>query len=115
MPMKKFIAIYHGAADENQKNDMDEVAEKDFMEALGTWMEHNGVSLVEVGAPLGKTKRIDGEGVSDTKNDIVAYDVVQAESHDAAAALFLDHPHLALFQGNSIELLECLSIPDMPA
>ena len=35
------------------------------------------------------------------------------ESHEAAAQLFLNHPHFTIFPGESVELMECLPIPGM--
>ncbi len=35
----------------------------------------------------------------------------EAESHEAAAKLFLSHPHFSIFPGDSIEIMECLPIP----
>jgi hypothetical protein len=37
--------------------------------------------------------------------------IVEAESHEAAAALFSEHPHFAVFPGDSVEIMECLPIP----
>ena len=72
------------------------------MEAWMKWMNDNKASILEGGAPLGKTKRADAIGVSDTKNNIGGYSIVQAETHDAAAKLFgRDHPHLQMMGGNS--------------
>ncbi|MGZ3710974.1 MAG: hypothetical protein ACXVBE_04425, partial [Bdellovibrionota bacterium] len=59
----------------------------------------------------GKTKRIDKKGISDFKNELTAYTVVEAESHEAAAKLFLNHPHFAIFPGDAVEIMECLPIP----
>jgi hypothetical protein len=42
---------------------------------------------------------------------MAAYVVVQAESHDAAARMFINHPHFAIFPGDSVEIMECLPIP----
>lgn len=53
----------------------------------------------EVGAPLGKTKRAAEQGISDTKNQMAGYVIVQAASHEAAAKLFANHPHFAIFPG----------------
>jgi hypothetical protein len=53
----------------------------------------------------GKTKRVTSGGVSDTRNDIVLYSIIEAESHEAAAKLFEDHPHLQIPQ-SSIEVME---------
>jgi hypothetical protein len=54
------------------------------MEAWMKWMNENKASILEGGAPLGKTKRADTTGISDTKNNIGGYSIVQAETHDAA-------------------------------
>ena len=61
---------------------------------------------------LGKTKRIEAKGISNTKNEITAYTIVQAESHEAAA-VFANHPHFMIFPGQSVEVMECLPIPKM--
>ena len=63
------------------------------------------------GGPLGKTKRADASGVSDIKNLMAGYIVVRAESHDAAAKLFENHPHFTIFPGESVEIMEELPIP----
>ena len=47
-------------------------------------MNDNKASIVEGGAPLGKTKRVNSNGASDTKNEVGGYSVVQAESHEEA-------------------------------
>jgi hypothetical protein len=70
-------------------------------------------SIVEGGAPLGKTKRVDSNGASNTRNEIGGYSVVQAESHDAATKIFgKDHPHLQM-PGAWIEIVEIMPMPGM--
>jgi hypothetical protein len=44
---------------------------------------------------------------------MTAFTVVQAESHDAAAKLFVNHPHFTIFPGDAVEVMECLPIPTM--
>ena len=39
------------------------------------WMSDNKASTLEGGAPLGKTRRADAVGVSDTKNNIGGYSI----------------------------------------
>jgi hypothetical protein len=116
--MKKFVAIFLGseasrkkweALDENTR----EEKERAGMAAWHEWAAKNQRAIVGMGSPLGKTKRVDAQGVSDTKNDLTAYTVVEAESHEAAARLFLDHPHFSIFPGDRVEVLECLPIPGM--
>ena len=49
---------------------------------------------------------------SDTESK-AGYVVVQAESHEAAAKMFEGHPHFTIFPGDSVEIMECLPIPEM--
>ncbi len=68
------------------------------------WMKDNAKLFVDKGAGVGKTKRVTAQGVSDTKNDVMLYAIVEAESHDAAARTFAGHPHLQIPQA-SIEVM----------
>ncbi len=76
------------------------------------WMAVNSAALVDAPAGAGKTKRIDTAGVTDAKNDVMMYAVVQAESADAAAKLFEGHPHLGIPQA-SIEVMQINQLPGM--
>jgi hypothetical protein len=66
-----------------------------------------------MGGPLGRTKRASASGVSDMRNNLTGYTIVQAESHEAAAKMFENHPHFAIFPGDSVEIMEVLPIPGM--
>jgi hypothetical protein len=116
--MTKFLAVFIGtealsakweALDEKTRNEREQAG----MAAWHGWVEKNKKSIVDGGAPLGSTKKVGPKGVSDFSNELCAYTVVQAESHEAAAELFLDHPHFKFFPGDSIEIMECLDIPGM--
>lgn len=116
--MKKFMAIYLGSASGTaraQWNAMDEAKRKALeasgIKAWGDWMTTHQASIVDAGGPLGKTKRTDAQGVSDTRNVMTGYVIVQAESHEAAAKLFEKHPHFTVFPGEAVEIMECLPIP----
>jgi transcription antitermination factor NusG len=116
--MKKFLAIYIGtpsALGKSEWNTMDEAKRKKLeasgIKAWGDWMMANKAAIVDQGGPLGKTKRTATQGVSDTKNNMTGYVTVQAESHDAAARMFENHPHFTIFPGDSVEIMECLPIP----
>jgi hypothetical protein len=116
--MKKFLAIYIGTADAFKKwSDLSESErnqrEQAGMKAWGDWGAKHEQSIVIGGGPLGKTKRISPAGIQDIKNNMTGYVVVQAESHDAAARMFENHPHFAIFPGESVEIMECTSIPGM--
>lgn len=116
--MKKFMAVYIGteaALERAHWNKLDEKKRKE-REAAGfkAWMEWgaaNSAVIVDPGGPLGKTKRASPEGIEDIKNVMAAYVIVQAESHEAAAKLFENHPHFTIFPGDSVEIMECLPIP----
>ena len=113
--MKKFLVLYMAnaaAMAEMMKNATPE-QQKQGMDAWMKWMNKHKKSLVDGGAPLGKTKRVDAKGSSGTKNDIGGYSIVQAQSHDGAAKIFgKDHPHLQM-PGAWIEILEIMSLPEM--
>jgi hypothetical protein len=117
--MKTFVAIYLGSEAASARWEaLDEPTrtkrEQAGMKGWHQWAADHAHSIVSMGAPLGKTKRVDARGIIDTKNVLAAYTVVQAESHEAAARLFLDHPHFMLFPGDSVEIMECLPIPERP-
>jgi hypothetical protein len=114
-PVKKFMVLYmaSGAEFEKMMKDSTPEQQKKGMDAWMKWMNANKTSIVEGGAPLGKTKRIDSNGASNTKNEVGGYSVVQAESHDAAAKIFgKDHPHLQM-PGAWIEIVEIMPMPGM--
>ena len=59
-----------------------------------------------------KTKRITPEGVSDFRNEVMLYTIVEAESHDKAAKAFERHPHLQIPR-SSIEVMEIKPVTGM--
>jgi hypothetical protein len=118
--MKNFLAIYIGRPEAREESGWNKLsdAERKEREAAGikAWMEWGTVhaaAIVDMGNPLGKTKRASNDGISDTRNTMTGYTVVRAESHEAAAKLFENHPHFAIFPGDSVEIMECLPLPKM--
>lgn len=114
--MKTFLAIYTGTAEKLAAWKQLDEAERARREAAGieAWMEWgttHAASIVDQGAPLGKTKRAAADGISDIRNNMAGYVIVKAESHEAAARLFADHPHFTIFPGDSVEIMECLPLP----
>jgi hypothetical protein len=84
------------------------------MQAWMKWGETHAKVIVDNGGPLGRTKRVTREGIADVRNNLAGYTVVQAQSQEAAAKLFLDHPHFTIFPGDGVEIMELLPIPEMP-
>jgi hypothetical protein len=112
--MKKFMVFYMAdpAAFETMMKSSTPDTQKKGMEAWMHWMGAHKASIVDGGAPLGKTKRVDATGAKDVKNGIGGYSVVQADSHDAAAKLFgKDHPHLQMMPGAWVEIVEIMPMP----
>jgi len=85
--------------------------EREGIEAWHGWVERNQAAIVAMGGPLGKTKKVSHAGILDTSNHLGAFTVVRAESHDAAARLFENHPHFAVFPGDSVEVMPVMPIP----
>ena len=113
--MKKFLVLYMAktAAFEKMMKNSTPEQQKKGMDAWMKWIGDHKASLVDGGAPLGKTKRVDTKGASDTKNEIGGYSIVQADTANAAAKLFgKDHPHLQM-AGAWVEIVEIMPIPGM--
>jgi hypothetical protein len=79
--------------------------------AWKAWVEKHQASLVQMGGPLGKTKKVDSQGIADISNEMGAFTVVRAASHEAAARMFEDHPHFSIFPGERVEIMPVLPIP----
>ena len=114
--MKKFLALYLGTPDAMsawREADTDGAKMKAGMEGWTKWAEEKKGSITDLGTPLGKTLSINKDGVSPTKNEVGAYTIVEAETQEDAAKLFVDHPHFMIFPGDRVEIMECLHIPGM--
>ncbi|GAA5081004.1 hypothetical protein [Lysobacter panacisoli] len=114
--MKRYLAVFLGTAasmEQWKALSEDERArrEKAGMEAWGQWVKRYEAAIVDGGSPLGKTKRIASKGIADVRNELAAWTVVEAESHEAAARMFEGHPHFTIFPGDAVEVMECLPMP----
>ena len=85
--------------------------EQEGIAAWKAWIQKNQAAMIAMGGPLGKTKKITTRGVEDVSNELSAFMVVRAESHEAAAKLFENHPHFTVFPGESVEVMPVLPIP----
>lgn len=116
--MQRFLAIYLSTPESvawTAWRDYDEATRKAKeavgLEAWHAWFDKHAANVVDPGTPIGKTKRVDASGVADARNALTGYCIVQAESLEQAAAMFVDHPHFTLFPGDSVEVMPCLEIP----
>lgn len=67
------------------------------------WVAAHKAAITET-AGVGKPKRITSAGVEDSRNDIMMYSFVEAESLNAAADMFKGHPHFGI-PGGWIEVM----------
>jgi len=106
--MKKFLVLYKASAAafaEVMKATPEQ--QKAGMDAWMAWSKQAEKSIVDLGAPLGKTVLVTPKGTSPTKNDLGGYSVLQGESHEAVAKLMEGHPHFQM-RDSSIEIVELL-------
>lgn len=89
-----------------------EARQKAGAAAWGAWVQQHQASILEIGGPLGKTKRVTQRGVEDITNMLAAFTLVRAESHEAAAKLFEKHPHFTIFPGDGVEIMPVKPIPN---
>lgn len=108
--MKKFLVTYlapTSVIDEWKKTEP-EKRKHDEEKMQGEWKKWMGDHIkmfADRGAGVGKTKRVTKQGTADTRNDVMLYAVVEAESHEAATRPFEEHPHLQIPR-SSIEVME---------
>jgi hypothetical protein len=114
----RFLAIFLGDRDGTRRREWDALPEEqrkareaEGMITWSAWAAKNQGAIVEMGGPLGKTKRISRDGIADVSNAVGAFTVVRAESHEAAAKLFEGHPHFTIFPGEAVEIMPILPIP----
>ena len=101
----KFAAWNALSQAERQKKEHEGIA------AWKAWVAKHQGAILEMGGPLGKTKKVDARGVTDIANELGAFTVVRAASHEAAAKMFENHPHFANFPGERVEIMPILPIP----
>ncbi len=105
---QKFLVLYlipSAVIADWQKTDaaVREPAQQKMQAEWQQWMGAHA-SMILSSEAGGKTKKVTKDGVFDTKNDITLYSFIEAESHEAAAKAFENHPHLQIPQ-SSIEVM----------
>jgi uncharacterized protein (UPF0254 family) len=115
--MKKFMALYMmpiKGLEEWQLKDATErkAAEEEMQKEWGVWMQEHKAELTGITAGIGKTKRITEGSIVDTKNEIMLYSMVEADTHDDATKIFEKHPHLKI-PGSWIDIMPINPLPGM--
>ena len=116
--MKQFMAVFTGTKEGRERWQQRfadpkkrEAEERKGMDAWKKWADTHEDVIVEDGGPLGKTKRVTKSGIEDTSNNLAAFTIVEADSQEEAAKMFVDHPHFTIFPGDAVEIMELLPIP----
>ncbi|NRP85271.1 hypothetical protein GFPCMMHI_01156 [Ensifer adhaerens] len=112
--MPRFLAVYTMKPEDLASFRNLPKAEQDAVDAVGikqwaAWEERNASSILDRGGMVGKTTRITRDGVVNAVNSFCGYLVVEAESTDAAARLFEDHPHFTIFPGDGVDVMPFLT------
>jgi len=111
--MKTFLAIYTAPPMDGPPQMKPEEMQAG-MKGWNDWMESHAGDIEVTGGPLGKTKKVSKAGVADIRNNASGFVVVRAESPEAAAKMFENHPSFAIFPGDGVEIMEVLPIPTGP-
>jgi hypothetical protein len=116
--MPKFLAVYTMKAQDFERFRSLSKAEQDAIDAEGVprwmeWEERNEGAILNRGGMVGKTTRVTREGISPAANSICGYLIVEAETAEAAARLFQDHPHITVFPGDGVDIMPFVTEPDL--
>jgi len=112
--MPRFLAVYTMKAEDLAEFRSRPKAEQDEVDAVGLprweeWEKRHAASLISRGGMVGKTTRISRTGIAPAVNDICGYVIVEAETAEAAAQLFADHPHIDIFPGDGVDIMPLLT------
>src|SRR3954469_5820528 len=113
-----FLAVFLGSKTSSRMTAWNALPEaerlakqKEGIAAWKAWAEKHQAAIVTMGGPLGKTKKVSSRGTEDTSNNLGAFTVVRADSHEQAAKMFEKHPHFMIFPGDGVEIMPVLPIP----
>jgi len=116
--MKLFLAVLTGSPDSPRQAEWDALSDEarfgrvaEGMQAWQDWMVRHADIIANTGGPLGPTKRVTEAGIADIRNNLAGFVVVRANSHEEAAALFINHPQFTIFPGDGAEIMEILPVP----
>ncbi len=114
--MPRFLAVYTMPPDAVARFRRLPKAEQDAIDARGLkqwteWQTRNAVAIVDAGGMVGRTTRVTKDGIAPATNPFCGYLIVEAESAEAAARLFENHPHFSIFPGDGVDVMPCVTEP----
>ncbi len=104
--MPKFVFAYHGGP-----KSMTAEAGKAHMKAWMDWMDSLGSAALDRGLPVGPSRTVGPDGVSDGggADPLSGFSVIQAEDMAAALAMARRSPHIDV--GGTIEVAPAMDLP----
>ncbi len=116
--MPQFLAVFTGGPDSPAMarwalltDEQRSARQIEGMAQWNAWVEANAAAIVMLGGPLGAVLRVSDAGTEATHNPMSAFSVVSADSHEAAAALFENHPHFSVFPGDGVDVMPVMPVP----
>lgn len=108
--MPRFLAVYTMTPEDFARFRSMPKAEQDAVDAIGikewaAWEEKHAAAILDRGGMVGKTTRVTKDGIVPAANPLCGYLVVEAETADAAALIFRDHPHITVFPGDGVDIM----------
>ncbi|MGV8936032.1 MAG: hypothetical protein ACOH2J_02855 [Allorhizobium sp.] len=108
--MPRFLAVYTMKHEDFATFGRLPKAEQDAIDAEGVaewavWESKNAASILDRGGMVGRTTRVNRNGIAKAENPFCGYLIVEADTAEAAAALFLDHPHITIFPGDAVDIM----------
>lgn len=114
--MPRFVAVYTmqpqavAAFRALPKSEQDAIDARG-LKAWAEWDQRNAAHLVGPDTMVGKTMRVTTAAIAAATNQIAGFRLVEAPDIAAAAALFRDHPHIAIFPGDAIDVMPVVTEP----
>ena len=103
--MPKFLVTYHGGGGPPASPE----AREQMMAAFQAWAASVGDNMIDPGAPLGPSKVVAGDGVTDgaATGKLGGYTLISAGSLDDAVKTVQDHPFVG--RGGALQVSEAIS------
>ena len=114
--MPRFVAVYTMKPEDlaafraRPKSEQDAI-DNAGLKAWEEWRERNAAAVVSADVMVGKTRRVTKSGITDARNQIAGFVIVEAADITAAATLFEDHPHITIFPGDGIDVMPVVTGP----
>ncbi|MFC3325207.1 hypothetical protein [Mesorhizobium cantuariense] len=114
--MPRFLAVYTMKPEDLTRFRSLPKPEQNAIDAIGLrqwadWEERQAAFLADRGGMVGKTTRVTRDGITDGVNPFCGYIVVEADTIDAAARQFENHPHFTVFPADGVDIMPLLTDP----